>query len=71
MKAYRIVTTDPNVQSWFNKLFDQAELSRAIECMARNRLEEAKITVELEPIFGKETPCFLSKIKKWIQNPLD
>ncbi|MDG6229705.1 MAG: hypothetical protein QCH96_07045 [Candidatus Thermoplasmatota archaeon] len=71
MKTYRIVITDPNVQSWFNTLFDQAELSRTIECMARDRLDEAKITVELEPIFGKEAHCFLSKIKKWIQNPLD
>jgi len=71
MKTYKIVINDPNVQKWFNRLFDQAELSSTIESMAKERLDESNLTIELEPIFGKDTPCFLSKIKKWIQNPLD
>jgi hypothetical protein len=64
LKTYHIVITDPHVQQWFNKLFDSAELSSNVESMARDRLDESKITNELEPIFGKDTPCFFIKDEK-------
>jgi len=63
MKTYRITIKDPNVQRWFNYLFDNAELSTTVEFFASEHIRKiSNIEIDIQKLEMKEP----KKKEKWI-----
>jgi len=72
MKTYRITIKDPNVQRWFNYLFDNAELSTTVEFFAAEHIRKiSNIEIDMQKLEMKEPEKKQSWITKhFLKNPL-
>jgi len=70
LKTYTILIKDPNVQRWFNTLFDEANLSNTVEILAKKHINPSKIHYDTEAIddtINRYNPSTISTIKQWFK----